>query len=378
MRKIIFLCLYILICFNTYSKNVTLVTVGTGRTPQEATTNALKTAIEQAFGCFVSESTIISNDSIVRDELVSIKSGSIKKYTEIGSPVKDENGLYSQTVESTVSLEPLKVWATQHEISCELDGNLIVQQVKLNKIFAQNARKVQDNLAIQIGEMLKTMYKPTIKNLNAKVSDNGGNYVVSGEVWLEPDYKDIEKIDELIENTLKHVVPKDANGIKNQLTKFNVGRILKTREKYSTIKFPHCKYKYQIFKGSKLTDGYLEKSMGQSLLGYYLMDNMGNKEKIGAEFRLNGQLENEDFGGLRNFEEYDYYTKFKIIKRYNHRRLSRKDIGFVLSLITIDDELNLLYNENIGFKFELIYSMEEMERFREGKIMRDMEELEEF
>lgn len=377
MKEFILLCLSFLIWINSYSNNVTLVTVGIGETPQKATTNALKIAVEQAFGCFVSENVIIKNDNIVKDELISVKSGSIKKYTEIGSAVKDESGLYSQTVQSTVSLEPLKVWATQHEISCELDGNLIVQQVKLNKVFAQNAIKVQDNLAIQIGEMLKTIYKPTIKNLNAQVSDNGENYVVSGEVWLEPDYKDIDKIDELIENTLKYVVPKDANGIKNQLTKFNVGRIFKTREKYSTIKFPHCKYKYQIFKGSKLTDGYLEKSMGQSLLGYYLMDNMGNKEKIGAEIRLNGQLGNENFGGLRNFEEYDYYTKFKIIKRYNHRRLSRKDIGFVLSLITIDDELNLLYNEKVGFKFTLIYSMDEMEQFREIKILRDMDELEE-
>lgn len=51
------------------SKEVTLVVNGEGSTKEEATHVALRSAIEQAFGTFVSANTTILNDELVKDEI---------------------------------------------------------------------------------------------------------------------------------------------------------------------------------------------------------------------------------------------------------------------------------------------------------------------
>ena len=59
---------------------VTLTVVGSGKTIEEAKTNALRSAIEQAYGVFVSSNTEILNDELIKDEIVSISSGNIKEF----------------------------------------------------------------------------------------------------------------------------------------------------------------------------------------------------------------------------------------------------------------------------------------------------------
>ena len=58
----------LVISFDTYSqddKTVTLIVSGQGNTKDEAKQNALRSAIEQAFGTFVSSKTEILNDELV-------------------------------------------------------------------------------------------------------------------------------------------------------------------------------------------------------------------------------------------------------------------------------------------------------------------------
>ena len=59
---------------------VTLTTSGTGKTIEEAKNNALRSAIEQAFGAFISSKTEILNDEIVKDEVVTLSNGSIQSF----------------------------------------------------------------------------------------------------------------------------------------------------------------------------------------------------------------------------------------------------------------------------------------------------------
>ena len=54
--------------FQAYAQDdntVTLVVSGQGKTQDEAKQNALRSAIEQAFGTFISSETVINNDSFV-------------------------------------------------------------------------------------------------------------------------------------------------------------------------------------------------------------------------------------------------------------------------------------------------------------------------
>ena len=60
-------------------KTVMLTVTGQGKTIDEARTNALRSAIEQAFGTFISSNTTIMDDKLVKDEIVSVTNGNIQK-----------------------------------------------------------------------------------------------------------------------------------------------------------------------------------------------------------------------------------------------------------------------------------------------------------
>jgi len=62
---------------------VSITVVGQGKTIDEARANALRSAVEQAFGAFISSNTKIINDSIVKDEFSSISAGNILGYEEL-------------------------------------------------------------------------------------------------------------------------------------------------------------------------------------------------------------------------------------------------------------------------------------------------------
>ena len=101
---------------------VTLVTSGTGSTKEEATKNALRSAIEQTFGTFVSANTAIVNEDLVKDEIVSISTGNIQSYQEV-SCENMPNGEFDVTVKAVVSIGKLVSFAQNKGMTAELAGN---------------------------------------------------------------------------------------------------------------------------------------------------------------------------------------------------------------------------------------------------------------
>ena len=84
MMKRILIFTFVLLMSLTLSaqdNTIRLTVSGEGATKEEATANALRSAIEQAFGTFVSANTQILNDDIVKDEIATISSGNIQEYT---------------------------------------------------------------------------------------------------------------------------------------------------------------------------------------------------------------------------------------------------------------------------------------------------------
>ncbi|MFN5774062.1 hypothetical protein [Flavobacterium sp.] len=82
MRKIIILTVLLstIIVQAQEDKTVTLTVSGSGKTLEDAKLNALRSAIEQAFGAFISSKTEILNENLVKDEIVSVTNGNIQKY----------------------------------------------------------------------------------------------------------------------------------------------------------------------------------------------------------------------------------------------------------------------------------------------------------
>ena len=149
MKKLMSFALLCLMSIATLSaqgvEEVTLVVSGDGATKEEATHVALRSAIEQAYGTFVSSNTAILNDSLVKDEVVTISSGNIQKYTELAC-MQLENGKSYVSLQATVSLTQLVKYAQSKGAECEFAGATFGANVKLYELNKANTEKALQNI----------------------------------------------------------------------------------------------------------------------------------------------------------------------------------------------------------------------------------------
>ena len=118
-------------------KNVTLVVSGQGKTQDEAKQRALRSAIEQAFGTFISSKTELLNDNLVKDEIVSVANGNIQKF-EVLSEVKIPEGVYATTLKAIVSVSKLTSFCESKGVEIEFKGSLLAANVKQQMLNEQN------------------------------------------------------------------------------------------------------------------------------------------------------------------------------------------------------------------------------------------------
>ena len=111
MKRLTFILVTMLAILSASAQETVKLTVsGQGTTKEEATANALRSAIEQSFGVFVSANTQILNDEVVKDEIATISSGNIKGYEELGC-ITLPNGDQSVSLAATVSIGNLISYA---------------------------------------------------------------------------------------------------------------------------------------------------------------------------------------------------------------------------------------------------------------------------
>lgn len=128
---------------------VTLVTFGDGPTKQEAINVALRSAIEQTFGAFVSANTDILNDELVKDEIVTVTSGNVKTYKELSSS-RLSNGSYSVSLQATVSARQLTTYAQGHGAKTEFAGAMFGQNQKLWDLNTKNEKAAIEHLIAKL------------------------------------------------------------------------------------------------------------------------------------------------------------------------------------------------------------------------------------
>ena len=155
-----FLIIAVLLSITIYSqedKTVTLTVSGTGKTLEEAKTNALRSAIEQAFGAFISSKTEILNDDLVKDEIVSVANGNVQKY-DIVSQVEVPNIGYAITLSATVSILKLTSFAESKGVVVEFKGGMFAQNIKLQKLNEQSEEKAIKNLIDVYTQILESSF----------------------------------------------------------------------------------------------------------------------------------------------------------------------------------------------------------------------------
>lgn len=88
------------------TEDVEIMVSGSGVNKEAAINIALRSALEQSYGTFVSTSTKILNDKLVSDEIVSLSRGNIKSYN-ILSDKQLANGHWYVLVKATVNVNKL-------------------------------------------------------------------------------------------------------------------------------------------------------------------------------------------------------------------------------------------------------------------------------
>lgn len=136
---------------------VTLVVFGKAVDSEKATAVALRSAIEQAYGVFVSANTTILNDDLVKDEIVTISSGNIKSY-KVLSDVKCEDGQEMVTVKATVCISKLISYAKSKGASTEFAGATFAQNMKMKELNKKNELQALRNMVAMAKELLPVAF----------------------------------------------------------------------------------------------------------------------------------------------------------------------------------------------------------------------------
>ena len=134
---------------------VTVVTVSGGETKSEAIKFALRDALEQSYGTFISSNTKILNDEIYKDEIVSISSGNIKDY-EIISELQLPNGFFSVTISSQVSLKSFATYMQKKGHKVSFSGSKFSMNIKLLKLNEESEKKAINNMLIVLKDLIKS------------------------------------------------------------------------------------------------------------------------------------------------------------------------------------------------------------------------------
>ena len=102
----LFFCLFPVhpICADDKSASpdtLTIVASGTGTNEDGAIRQALKNAVQQAVGIIIDAETIVKNDQIIKDEILTATQAIVTKYNPVGKPLI-EAGLVTVTIKATV------------------------------------------------------------------------------------------------------------------------------------------------------------------------------------------------------------------------------------------------------------------------------------
>ena len=154
----------------TENKDVTITASGSGATQEAAKQSALRSAIEQAYGAFISTKTEMLNDQVVADEMASVSAGNIKSY-EILNEAQRPDGRWGVTLKATVSIDKLTSFVEAKGISIEVKGGMFALNIKQQLLNEQGEINAIMDMIGLIHEPMQTAFDYTMKSSEPKSLD---------------------------------------------------------------------------------------------------------------------------------------------------------------------------------------------------------------
>lgn len=156
--------------FANTDQTVTLTTTGQGLTVDESRNNALRSAIEQAFGAFISTRTEILDDELVSDQIASVSSGNIQSFDILGETQLSEN-LWATTVRAVVSVTKLTSFVQARGVQVEIQGGLFAANIRQQILNEEAEEEAVKTMVGILHELLQTSFDYSIEAGNPVATD---------------------------------------------------------------------------------------------------------------------------------------------------------------------------------------------------------------
>lgn len=170
--KALLIALFILKVFQVSAQTtdeMTLVVSADGATKEEATKSALRSAIEQTYGTFVSANTTILNDDLVKDEVVTLSNGNIKGFKELSSENLPDGKAFVM-LQATVCIPQLISYAKSKGAEAEFAGASFAMNLKMEELNKINEEKIVENMLSVMEKLYMTGFDYKINVTNPKAS----------------------------------------------------------------------------------------------------------------------------------------------------------------------------------------------------------------
>jgi len=154
MKKTLAIVWILIFSIKSYSQNENIIQVisnGTGITRSAAINSALRNSIESTFGVFISASTEVNNDQLVKDQISTVASGNIIKYEVISENNKGQH--YDVTLKAEISLQKIINEINKTNKIVELSGSLFAQNVKIENYYREQESIILSNFFTKFNQI---------------------------------------------------------------------------------------------------------------------------------------------------------------------------------------------------------------------------------
>jgi hypothetical protein len=151
-------------------KTVSITVSGSGKTQEEAKQSALRSAIEQAFGTFISSKTEILNDQVVADQMASVSNGNIQSYTILNEGQLPDS-TWGITLKAIVSVNKLTSFVEAKGIAIEIKGGMFALNIKQQLLNEQGEIKAVSEMVGLLHEPMQISFDYVIKSSDPKSLD---------------------------------------------------------------------------------------------------------------------------------------------------------------------------------------------------------------
>jgi len=144
-------------------KTVTIKVNGSGKSQVEAKQSALRSAIQQAFGAFISAKTEILNDQLISDQISSVASGNIQSF-DILNASQLPDGTWSVIIKAIVSIDKLTSFVEAKGVAIEIKGGLFAINIKQQLLNEQGEIKAISEMVDILHQTMQIAYDYSIKS----------------------------------------------------------------------------------------------------------------------------------------------------------------------------------------------------------------------